>query len=338
MTHAKLSPSAADKWLNCPGSIQAEEKYTTKYGNPPSSSFAEEGTMAHTLGETCLNNGTDPVYYIGDKIDNKEVTEDMAQAVQKYVDYTRVLEGKLMVETKIDLRKYIPEGFGTCDAYVLTEDVLHIIDYKHGVGVKVFADNNPQMKLYALGIVSALDFEGEVHLHIVQPLANNFSFWQTTSKDLLIFGEEVKIKAAKVLNSDAPRIPSDKACKWCKAKATCPELADITNKAIAMDFNDMEEENIVYILENEKLITSLINSVKEHAMQNIPRGYKLIPTTGNRKWTDEATAAKLLGERAYEQKLISPTQALKLKLLPPGIDELIYKPEGDPKLVKDGFD
>lgn len=335
MQHAKLSPSSAEKWMNCPGSISAEQNYISKYGEKPAGVYAEEGTNAHTLGETCLNNGTDPEFYVGNVISGKPVTDNMAEAVQQYVDYVRAIPGMLSVETKVNLTKYIPEGFGTCDAYIVDDTTLHVIDYKHGMGVKVSADNNSQMKLYALGLLQVLPDIETVILHIVQPRTKNFSKWITSAKELKIFGEEVKIKAAKALNPKSPRIPSEKACQWCKAKSTCPELVKLSESLIAMDFDNLDEEGILFILDNEKTIISHIEAVKEHALLHVPKGYKLSTGRTIRKWSDEKKVVVLLGEAAYEKKLISPTQAMKLKVIPAELESLIVKPEGKQILVKD---
>lgn len=333
MQHARLSPSGSEKWMNCPGSVKAEQDYVSTYGEKGSGVYAEEGTRAHSLGETTLIKRTDPSTYIGDMIDGHEITADMAVAVQYYVDYVRNIPGDLKVECRIDLTKYIPDSFGTCDAHVISDTTLHVIDYKHGMGVPVYAEKNSQLMLYALGILE----EGieEIHLHIVQPRIHNTSTWIISRKELLIFGEEVRIKAAKAMNPNSPRIASEKACKWCKAKATCPELNKLTTDLISMDFEDLNKIDLAYILENEPLILAHLAAVKEHSMNYPPKGWKLVEGISHRKWIDEKKVMELLGDEGWTKKPITPAQALKLKILPKGVEDLIYKPKGAPKLVPD---
>ena len=160
--HAKLSPSAAERWINCPGSIRLAEQCPPA----PSSEYADEGTAAHRLAELKVECGLVPIgdpkltqdfeqarasqYYCGEM---EEATEFYADRVQEI--YAKALQGdpaaELMVEQHFSLEDWIPGGFGTSDAVVIGGDVIEVIDLKYGKGVKVDAVGNPQLRLYGLG-------------------------------------------------------------------------------------------------------------------------------------------------------------------------------------------
>ena len=191
--HAKIcGPSSAHRWMTCPGSERLSQ------GMPDSSSkYAEEGSLAHKLGEACLLSGLDPLDYVGLELadETAAIAEEMAAAVKVYTDYVKDLSGgdcepgngvwKLFghnlsaVELPIDLGWLIPGGKGTTDfvLYRLDTGDLHVVDYKHGAGVAVDPEWNPQLLLYAAGVVHDLrerghtGFSGKVFLHIVQPRA-----------------------------------------------------------------------------------------------------------------------------------------------------------------------
>ncbi len=174
--HATLAPSAAKRWLNCPGSVKLSE------GIPNTTSvFAAEGTAAHELAAHCLETGDDPSTFIDMWVDIKAkdssarfvdldeppdedlryfpVTEEMTDAVAMYVEHVKSLaaraKGEVLVESeqRLDMTHLHPSIFGTGDATVLDIEArhLHVIDLKYGKGVAVDADENPQLILYAAG-------------------------------------------------------------------------------------------------------------------------------------------------------------------------------------------
>jgi hypothetical protein len=125
--HAKLSPSGAHRWIECPGSVRMTAGLPRK-----SSPYAAEGTAAHQLAEMCLRNGKNAAEYLGTIIKTKEdgdwnVTPDMAEAVQYHLDEVRRIHnwlgGDLHIEVRLDLTEIVPGMFGTGDA-VIVEDCL----------------------------------------------------------------------------------------------------------------------------------------------------------------------------------------------------------------------
>lgn len=354
MAHAKLSASSSDRWLTCTGSVKAESSLSNT-----TSSFAIEGTTAHALAEICLIECCSPLDFIGKDVEGFPVDDEMADHVDAYVAYVKSFTGTSFYEQRVDFSEWIPDGFGTSDAIVIDEKSMtcHVIDLKYGKGVPVFAENNSQGMLYALGTLSQFgyiyDFD-KIVIHIYQPRIKNYSQWEITTHDLLKWAEWAKQRAEEALSDNAPRTPSDKGCAWCKAKATCKALADHNLNVIMRDFDSLDalapvdylsDKETRLILDNSKLIKSWLDAVESHVMAKLLSGdsfdgYKLVEGRSLRRWTDEAQAqelllSKLTKEQVFTSKLITPAQAEKLlkkdKTL---LEAVITKPEGAPTLVK----
>lgn len=353
--HAKLSASGSSQWLNCTGSIAASADIPDE-----NTSFAQEGTAAHELGDICLKNKEPCSNYVGQVIENVEVTQEMVDYVQGYVDYVLSLGGEQFYEERVDFSDWVPEGFGTSDAIIVDEEnsTLHVIDLKYGKGVVVSAQHNTQGMLYALGAYSDFSLAYEfstVVIHIYQPRVDNFSTWEISVKDLLEWADNVvRPKAEEALSPDAPRTPGDKQCQWCRAKATCQALYEHTNEVIVADFDSIEDtlpspstlsdEQLKVVLDNKKLVETWLQAVEDHARKKVENGeqfigYKLVAGRSLRKYIDDAEAEKrlteLLGEDAYEKKLLTVAKAEKAlgAKRKKEIEDLIVKPEGKPVLV-----
>ena len=351
--HAKLSASGSSKWINCPGSIEAESKIVKKQ-----SVYAEEGTLAHELADICLKKRVDTSTFIGKtiscesdgKVLSTVVDKEMAKFVQEYLDYVRSFETKnsqLYTEERVDFSNIAPDGFGTVDSAILDYDtgVCHIFDLKYGQGVEVSAIENTQGQLYALGFyneLKCLDVIKTFTIHIIQPRKYNLSSWEISVKDLLAFGEFAKEKAKEALTPGAKRVPGYKQCEFCNAKASCIALDKFTQEIISDDFDNLDKlysgeitnERIKLILDNKKLIESFLNAVESRTLdrlvsgEKIP-GYKLVEGKSNRKWIDgaERVLIEKLGDEAFEKSLIGITSAEK-KLNKKEVNELTYKPKG----------
>ena len=361
-THAQLSPSSAVRWMSCPGSVALCQ------GLPDtSSSHADEGTDAHELAALVLSS-LDPCTardYIGRTMPKgNRVTDEMAAYVQQYVDYVRgVAEatgGSLLVEQRLPISDITGEddAHGTADAVILAPGELIVVDLKYGRGVPVDAEDNPQLQIYALAAMAEFglvhDFS-TVRMVIYRPRLNSVSEWVQTVVDLEAFKAEVQASAADcrhVLgmaerNEDEFQAmflrPAEKACQWCKAKATCPALRDevaATVGAVASppaspaEFDDLTADTptehdpadwLASCLKKVDLIESWCKAVRAEtesrllAGKSVP-GFKLVSgKKGNRAWTnaDEVEALfkdtfRLKVEQMYDLKLVSPTTAEKL--------------------------
>jgi hypothetical protein len=352
--HAKLGASSSHRWTACPGSIKAEEPIQERR-----SIFADEGSAAHELAELVLTQQTDCQSWVGKTlIENNAVTVDqeMADYVQQYVDYVKSIDGRHEYEQQVHFSDWVPEGFGTADALVLQDTTLYVIDLKYGKGVPVSAFENTQGILYALGAMADYEYLHDIEkvvIVIVQPRMDIISEWVIDKAELLKWGEWLSQRAEAALADNAPRVPGEKQCQFCKAKPTCPELMRLTHDVIASDFDNIDQmanpdtltnEQLKKALDVKKLIMSWFESVEQHAFDLLEKGeafpgYKLVEGRSLRQWADEAVAeqslVELLADDAYEKKLLSVAKAEKLlgKKRSGSITDLISKPRGKPVIV-----
>lgn len=358
--HAALGASNAHRWLHCPGSVAAESGITDT-----GSVFAQEGTAAHELSELTLRKNKQPQYWIGKALEEMPewvVDEEMADYVQVYTDYCRAIAkdaDEVFIEQTVSYEDWVPQGFGTNDfgALLIEDKRIKIADLKYGKGVQVDAENNPQAMLYALGTYAEYGWVSEfdyIDIAIVQPRLNHISEWTISVKDLLKWAEWVSQRAEIALSKDAERVPGEKQCRFCKAKATCKALMKYTEDIIMAEFDDLDDmpspdtlsdKELRKVLEMKGLIEGWLSSVETVVRERLEGGgsfdgFKLVEGRSLRKWTNEQTAAETLTEAlgadvAFKSTLISPAQAEKAlkkderKLL----DDIVVKPAGKPTLV-----
>lgn len=354
--HARLSASGADRWARCAGSVSAEEGFQDK-----GSDFAAEGTTAHALAEYCLANDVSCASCVGMTFENRQVDADMCDYVQLYVDYVKQYSGTHFYEQRVDFSEWVPEGFGTSDAIIVDakKKRLVIADLKYGKGVRVDAEQNYQGQLYALGALSEFGAFADIDsilICIVQPRLDHISEWEISVSELLEFGHFICERAKLACQPNAERTPGEKQCQWCKAKATCPALYNLTQQTLLQSFevieidtlpklNTLSEQQLKLALDNRKLIESWLSSVEQYATEQILDGksiggYKLVEGRSVRQWVDEAQAEKALSERfgeseIYKKTFISVAQAEKLlgKKQADVLHELVTKPQGKPTLA-----
>ena len=357
--HAKLSASGASRWLNCPGSVKAEQGIEDK-----TSPFALEGTRAHELSELALFNDKEPQDWIGKPlVENSDfiVDEEMANYVQVYTDYCRAISkgaDEVFIEQRVSYNDWVPEGFGTNDfgALFLKDKRIKIADLKYGKGVQVDAENNPQAMLYGLGTYAEFSWISDfdyVDIAIIQPRLDHISEWSISVKDLLKWAEWVSQRAEIALSDDAERVPGEKQCRFCKAKGTCPALMKYTEDIIMADFDDLDDmpspdtltqEQLRKVLEHKGLIEGWLGSVETVVRERLEAGqgfdgFKLVEGRSIRRWGNESAAeevlSEVLGDDLYTKKMVSPTQAEKAlkkdqRVL---LDGLVVKPAGKPTLA-----
>lgn len=366
--HSELGASSAERWMNCPGSVALIREIGVKN----TSAYADEGTAAHELAERCLQDPPSGKERAGDwigeiiKVEREiedggkkrsvssewEVTDEMADAVQVYLDYIdrRCSENPTMwgrlVEQKIELTHLDRDMFGTADCVLCGVDggeVLEVVDYKHGAGVIVDANDNPQLAYYAYGAYYSLRKVPErsrikkIKLTIVQPRAKagdpikSFTF---DVVDLIQFAEELEVAAGRTRDPNAPLNPGE-WCKWCPAKGGCPALRDMATKDAGLVFQPSGEVTIIpptqitpadvaKFLEAREVIKLWMDAVWEHAMQlaekgEPPPGWKLVEKRGTRRWNKVAeledwviNTLQMPKEVLYETDLRSPAKLEKM--------------------------
>lgn len=368
MKHSKIGASTCERWWNCPGSVALVATMPPQ----PQSPYAAEGTNAHALAEMCLKNRFDATDFIGHVIKEKdkefEVSSDMAEAVQVYLDTIRhdmgvygVHESDLKIEHKFHLTHVDKDAFGTNDANLpvfLTR--LIVYDYKHGQGVAVDAEENKQGLYYALGAVQGEEFD-EVEIVIVQPRAIHrdgpVRRWVISRADLASFEAELKEKVKATKGKDAP-LCAGQWCKktFCPAMAKCPAIRGEVESAAMVAFSEEAELNPLVspdkltpvmlrrILTAMPLIEDWLKAVWAYAESKANNGekidgFKLVRgREGNRKWKDEEKVAgmfPLLGDQVFDKKLKSPSALEKVvgKSYRELIDNLTTRTEGKIILV-----
>lgn len=329
--HAKLSPSGAHRWIECPGSIRMSAGIDEK-----SSVFADEGTAAHTLAELCLREKSDPVDYLGGHVDVKTgkvfraegtgdrvftIDDEMVDAVGLYVETVRGLTGpddEVEYEARLDLTHIPGMAFGTGDCVIYRPATRHLIiaDLKYGKGVAVDAENNPQTRAYALGASKRFHNRGvdTIESVIVQPRcphpAGVVRRETIDILDLVEFRIELEAAAAATAALDAPLNPGD-WCRFCPAAPTCPALRQKVLATAEMEFgaeppvvNEMTREDIGRVLREADILKGWVKRVEEHGHQmardgNPPiaengRPFKLVASRATRRWKDEDATVKYL--------------------------------------------
>ena len=217
--HALLSASSAHRWLACPPSAVAAEKYPSQ-----DTEWTREGTLAHEVAELIARDEFDPLVEMPPLPEDADA--DMIAHARSYADYIQELiktdDATVLLEQRVDYAPWAPEGFGTCDCIIMQGDTLIIVDYKYGVGVAVSAIDNPQMKLYALGALHmygvAYDIK-RVETHIFQPRIDNISSDQMTVEELLEWGESIKSTAKKAAKGKGEYNPGELWLKRIEAQA-----------------------------------------------------------------------------------------------------------------------
>lgn len=367
--HAVLSASGSHKWLVCTPSARLEEKFPNK-----SSDYMEEGTLAHSIAEFkvrnyCIETITKTTYT---KTINKfKKEEHFDKEMLAYTDiYLEFIKGEALkskekpfiaVEQKVDFSKYVPEGFGTADCIMISEETLHVIDFKYGKGVKVDAENNPQMKLYALGVLEQYGLFyniSNIKMSIIQPRIDNISSAEISKQDLLDWGENTVIPQAQKAFLGIGEFEQGEHCRFCRAKGACEFRAKENLEKVEKAMNEIGTREINGTLTNAELADALIKmegvdqwlkDIREHALElllngeTVP-GWKAVEGKSNRKIVDVDKAFEILEANGfdqailYERKPITLTQLEKVvgkTKLTEAIGDYIEKPKGAPTLAKE---
>lgn len=362
--HALLSASGSKRWLSCTPSAKLEATLPEQKRGSNAFDFSQEGTMAHSLGEIKLRHyfgqiGIEEYEREYEIIKNTPYYNDDFEAhVDSYVLYVRsqIGEGDTpLFEQRVDFSDWVPDGFGTADVVILSKHSIRVIDLKFGKGIPVSAQDNTQLRLYALGAFSKFKEEypeiREVSYTIHQPRLDSISTDGTSIAKLVDWANYfVKPKAKKAWSGAGEFLPGE-WCQFCRAKAQCRARSDYNTELAKQEFKApalLSEEEVSEVLVKASQLKTWVNDVEAYALtravdQNIvPPGYKLSTTKTHRKISDTALAATVLVEKGMPSEIIWEPPKLKSlaslekinKQVAAWLGELVLRPEGEPKLVK----
>ncbi len=351
--HALLSASSSHRWLACPPSAKlcagADDK---------GSEYAQQGTDAHALCEYKLlkalsrkaDNPTENLTFFDEEMDScsdmyvQFVLEQLAAAKDNCSDPI------VMVEQHLDFSQWVPDGFGTGDCVIVADSVLHVIDFKYGLGVLVEAEHNPQLMCYALGALRLLDGIYDidsVSMSIFQPRREHVSTFVMDKAELLAWAEKILAPTAELASQGAGEFKAGEHCRFCKVKATCRRRAEYNLELARYDFampDSLTDEEIEAVLAKTASLVSWVGDVADYALQQALSGrqwrdWKVVEGRSVRKYTDDEAVAAVVKEAGYDPydyKVLGVTAMTKLlgrKKFEELLGGLVQKPQGRPTLV-----
>lgn len=364
--HAILSASSAARWLACPPSARLEQEFEST-----TSTYAEEGRFAHHLAELYLRHylGVITKEQLNARIEelkkNEFYSQEMEDHVQTYVDIAaekinaaraKSKDAIVFLEQRLDFSYWVPEGFGTGDLTLITNDLVEVVDFKYGKGVPVSAERNAQMRLYGLGAYQLFNMLYDirtVRMTIVQPRLDNISTEWLPIDELLTWGNEVVKPIAQLAYEGKGEFSAGDHCQFCQARYTCRARAEANLELAKYEFQDpplLEQEEIADVLGRATELRSWVADVLDYALVQARDhgvhwpGWKLVEGRSNRKYVDDDAVADVLKRAGYkhadifEEVLKGVTKMEKLlgkkkftELLTDA--GLVIKPPGKPTLV-----
>lgn len=329
--HAILSPSSAKRWIHCTPSALLAEAAGSK-----SSVYAEEGTLAHEIAEHALTQYLEGIYdpiidealpIKDEHLKNPLFSIDMANYIREYCNFVigeeyeiNKADGpcKMFLERKVDSTDYAPDSFGSVDVTLESHHMIHIIDLKYGAGIKVTADYNEQMMLYALGALKAAASKDitNVRMTIAQVRLGHYDTFEMSKGELLDWAEKVLKPAAKAAIQGKGKQVIGSWCGFCPVKAQCRAQRD----AILADFDEkpepllLSDEEIVDLIGKIDTYKSWIESVNKYVYDRAIQGhkwegYKLVAGRSSRVIKDEAKIRQALLNEFLEDEVLN----IKLK-------------------------
>lgn len=329
--HAILSPSSAKRWIHCTPSALLAEAAGSK-----TSVYAEEGTLAHEIAEYALTKYMEGEYdpiidealpIKDEHLKNPLFSIDMANYIRDYCDYV-IGEGyemaradgacQMFLERKVDITDYAPDSFGSVDVTLESYRTIHIIDLKYGAGVKVFADHNEQMMLYALGALKEAASQNitNIRMTITQVRLDHYDTFEMSKGELLDWAEKVLKPAAKAAIQGKGKQVIGSWCGFCPVKAQCRAqrdaiLADFDEKPEPLLLSDEEITDLIGKIDTYKSWIESVNKyVYDRAIQGYKwEGYKLVAGRSSRVIKDEAKIQQELLNEFLEDEVLN----IKLK-------------------------
>lgn len=377
--HAGAGPSASERWMNCTASLGASREFLETLTPNQQVAFgganeaARQGTTAHAAAEVEANlllgrvdqaeaDATLMELAIMPDTDGEAYDDEMAEYITEYVDLIKGYADErgaesLLIEARVSATVPLTDPFdegevyeikGSADCVVLPtkdEPTLVVGDLKYGDGIHVDVDENPQIRIYALGVLAMLvDEEGilpseieEVVYHIIQPRLGGIKTWRESVDDLLEWRDtELSPALSRALagvEGGAEYKPSEETCQWCPARGACSalaesrmaEAADLFDTIVEAEYENgpgsfpetssLSDERLGTLLTQIRGLVKIHDDLKEEAQRRLHRGtpvpgFKLVSYTPPRRWSSSAPEALAEMQVWKPPTLMTPTQAL----------------------------
>ena len=378
--HALLSASSAHRWLNCPASARLAEQFPNQ-----TSPYAEAGRVAHAIAELkarkyFLEPMSARTYNAQLKKlrDSPHFDKSMDENTDAYLEVLKETALSfekapfVALETRVDFSDSVPEGFGTADCIMIGSGTIVVIDYKNGAGVPVEAEDNPQMKLYALGALQVYapiygDTIQRAVLKIVQPNAGGTKTWETTVQALKLWAFNMVKPIARIAFDGKGGFSAGGWCGFCPAKAQCSARArqmlemepmvgakpQCSNAPEGPEKNApalLSDAEVGDILRRAQTLAAWVEDLKEYALSAALAGreitgFKVVEGRGSREWNDQDAAFQALQQRGVAEELLwerkpcsvaGLEKALGKKVFSEAAEGLVVKKPGKPALVPAG--
>jgi hypothetical protein len=321
--------STAKRVIACPGSVKLVQQMPPR----PSSRYADEGTLCHTIMEAVLTRDVQPEEFIGDSFGSATATQDLIETkIRPAMEALSVIDPNWDMtyecEAVVGFGDALPGVFGSADLVGRLGDTAIVLDWKFGDGVDVSVKENPQAMFYAAAAMRtpkvAWAFKDAKHVEcvIVQPTAATpIKIWTTTPDRIRAFERQLFAAVKEAMGPD-PSMQTGDHCRWCAAKPICPLLTGAVDRALKTSLQVLNTTQLAEMLEQAPLIEDYLSEVRALAYQMLENGvsvpgFKLVQKRATRQWinADEAQAAlAALGLEEMElteTKLVSPAQAEK---------------------------
>lgn len=348
--HSPLGASSAERWMACPGSIALIKKLQLPETDEPE--YRGLGIAAHELGAYCLLQKCDTWELIGQEFHGFKVDQEMAEAVQVYLDVVRPicpnsLEEKLYVEYKISHPDH-EHFYGTLDSALILEDTIEINDYKHGQGIAVDVEENPQLMYYAYGFLREHAEIKTVILRIIQPRLTwhlQVKEWATTSEHINKWVEEILLPAMRIAEMENGDLDAGNHCRFCPAKLICPMLTGLFKSAAntnPQEIKTLTNDSLGFEYKSIQAVKFYIKALEEEIYRRLNisetiQGTKLVYGKTDRVFKPEAPIKETFGEEAYTKpELKSPAQIDKIGAIAKEFTkEWAYSPQGKLTVVSE---
>jgi len=362
--HSNYSPSRLSRIIACPGSVELIENLmnTGEVAEQEPSIYASDGTRLHKVVDN---------YYVspgnhnqkaldGLEVDDKALILDAAEyldLVFKGIGHYNILQKS---EASVDLTSWgIPDVYGTLDYMIgdLIKRHVHVIDWKFGAGVTVYAKDNPQLLAYAAGVIKWPTTMQNVTIHIVQPAIDHYDTWQCSINELYDWVHGTLAVAINKCHSSGidKFVPGIEQCRWCEAKNHCEARITFAQETAVKLFDAKEKlatcptiEDLVELVKLAPLVDDAIKSIRLYLQNELEKGnavpgLKLVQGRANRAWVNENEAITWLAkntsiEELFTSKLRSPSQMEKeVRALKKseGFKKLYEKPAGKITMVSE---